>query len=89
MARKSCSCTSARTRRSKGLGALGGEYTAAQLRRRRTLSTGQCDDLKIDTGKTRVWLSRCGVADGEPYEDKVSVEKLRGGRWVVVEEYPG
>ena len=64
-------------------------YTAAELERRKTLSTGQCDNLKIDTGSTRVWLSRCTTADGEPYDDKVSVEKLRGGRWVVVDEYQG
>lgn len=74
-----------------GFGSGGGSrrYTAAELERRKTLSTGQCDSLKIDTGTTRVWLSRCTRADGEPYNDKVSVEKLRGGRWVVVDEYQG
>ena len=66
-----------------------GVYTARELERKRTLSTGQCSDLKIDTGKERVWLSRCSVEDGEPYNNKVSVEKLRNGRWVTVEEYEG
>ena len=65
------------------------EYTAKALERRKTLVTGQCDDLKIRTSKTRVWLSRCGVEDGEPFDNKVTIEKLAGGRWVTVEEYPG
>jgi hypothetical protein len=34
-------------------------------------------------------LSRCTVEDGEPYNDKITVEKLRNGRWIAVEEYPG
>lgn len=78
-----------RSRSLSGLGAFGGRYTAAELRRRRTLSVAQADDLKIDTGKMRVWLARTGVEDGEPYDDKVTIEKLRHGRWEVVEEYPG
>lgn len=64
-------------------------YSARELQRRRTKSVSQCDDLKIDTGSTRVWLSRCGVEDGEPYDNKVTVEKLRSGRWVTVDEYEG
>lgn len=39
-----------------------------------TLSTGQAGSLKIETEDIRIWLSRCGVADGEPYENKVTVE---------------
>jgi hypothetical protein len=72
----------------RGLRALQ-RYTAAQLERRRTLSTGQCDDLKVDTGRHRVWLSRCTRDDGEPYNNKVTVEQLVGGRWVEVETYRG
>lgn len=64
-------------------------YTAEELEAMPTLSVGQADDLKIDTGDTRVWLSRCDVASGEPYPNKVSVEHLVDGRWVVVYEYPG
>jgi hypothetical protein len=64
-------------------------YTADELRSLPTLSVAQADNLKIDTGTERVWLSRCGVEDGEPYDDKITVERLRGGRWVTVEEYPG
>ena len=55
-------------------------YTKRELRKMKTLSTGQADDLKIDTGETRIWLSRCTVADGEPYNNKVTVERLVDGR---------
>jgi hypothetical protein len=70
------------------------KYTAAELQAMPTLSTGQADDLKVDTGTERVWLSRCTVADGEPYDHKVTVESLEqsetwGTNWVVEEEYPG
>ena len=56
-----------------------------------TLSQGQADDLKIETtdenGRAieRVWLSRCTVDDGEPWDNKVSVEHNIDGRWTVVE----
>ncbi len=64
-------------------------YTAAELERKKTLSTGQCDDLKVDTGRERVWLSRCTRADGEPFNNKVTVEWLIAGRWKSVDEYQG
>jgi hypothetical protein len=64
-------------------------YTADELRSLPTLSVAQADNLKIDTGTERVWLSRCGIEDGEPYDDKITIERLRGGRWVTIEEYPG
>jgi hypothetical protein len=54
------------------------------------LAQGQADDLKVDTGTgTRVWLSRCGVADGEPFENTVTVEQYDGQRWVTAERYCG
>jgi hypothetical protein len=52
-----------------------------------TLAVGQADDLKIDDGETRIWLSRCGVEDGEPYANKFTVEKLINGRWVETKTY--
>lgn len=64
-------------------------YTADELRNLPTLATGQADDLKVDTGDTRVWLCRCGVADGMPYENAISVESLVDGQWVDVEMYRG
>jgi hypothetical protein len=50
---------------------------AAALRGRRTLCQGQADDLKLETPGLRLWLSRCGILDGEPFEETVSVEALR------------
>jgi CDGSH-type Zn-finger protein len=63
--------------------------TADDLRDRPTLATGQADSLKIDTGQTRYWLCRCGIADGMPYDDQVTVERLIDGRWETVDTYPG
>ena len=57
------------------------------LRSAPTITFGQADDLKIDDGKHRVWLSRCTVEDGEPYNNKVTVERLENGRWVEVDQY--
>lgn len=75
-------------------------YTLAELEALPTLATGQADDLKIETETRRVWLSRCTVEDGEPYNNKATIEEYQedhrpeslsrrnhGGAWVVVEEY--
>lgn len=64
-------------------------YDADFLRSLPTLSKGQSDDLKIDTGITRVWLARTGIIDGEEYNDRVSVELLRDGCWTHFESYAG
>mgnify|MGYP001168726748 CR=1 FL=1 len=65
-------------------------YTAAQLRSMPTLATGQADDLKVERAHTRVWLSRCTVADGEPFNNKVTVERQGAlGRWEVRDVYQG
>lgn len=57
-------------------------YTLAELEALPTLATGQADDLKVETENRRVWLSRCGVEDGEPYPNKATVEKLTGGEYI-------
>lgn len=64
-------------------------YTANDLRAQPTLATGQADDLKLEHRGLRYWLSRCGVEDGEPCEDKVSVEAFDGNRWVTILAYDG
>jgi len=51
-------------------------YEASDIEHLPTLCQGQADDLKIDTGKLRVWLSR---VDGS-----VSIEKRVNGRWEMV-----
>ena len=62
-------------------------FSANELRALPTLSVRQADDLKVDTGATRVWLCRCGVADGMPYDNQVTVERLHNGRWLAWEKY--
>lgn len=64
-----------------------GRYTLPQLKRMRTIHVGQYDDLKYDNGTYRVWLSRARTEDGAPYNDQATVERLRGGRWVTVDQY--
>ncbi len=65
-------------------------YTAKYLESLPTLATGQADNLKIDDGNgVRVWLSRCTVADGEPYDNKVTHERLENGRWLETDVYEG
>lgn len=64
-------------------------YTKEELKAMPTIHSGQYDNLKIETPTMRVWLSRMTVADGMPYNNQVTVEKLIDGCWVTVEEYPG
>lgn len=64
-------------------------YHAEELRKLKTLCVGQADDLKIETGKERVWLSRCGIEDGEPFDNKVTIEEFIKGQWTTTEEYEG
>lgn len=65
------------------------KYTKEELEAMPTLHSGHFDDLKIETQTTRVWLSRMTVADGMPYDNMITVEKLIDGRWVTTEEYKG
>ena len=53
-----------------------------------TINDGQFDDLKIEEPDVRVWLSRMTVADGAPYDNQVTVEKLVNGAWTVFDQYP-
>lgn len=65
------------------------KYTKEELEAMPTINSGHFDNLKIETQTTRVWLSRMTVADGMPYNNMITVEKLINGRWVTTEEYPG
>lgn len=49
------------------------------------LTQGQADDLLIESDSERVWLSRCSVEDGEPWNHKVTIERYIGRSWVEVE----
>ncbi len=54
-------------------------YKLAELEALPTLSQGHTDDLKVETENQRVWLSRMTIDDGQPYNNMVTVEKLKGG----------
>ena len=62
-------------------------YSLREMEKRKTLHSGHTDDLKFESKGIRVWLSRMTVADGMPYDNQVTVEKLKNGSWVTVEEY--
>lgn len=64
-------------------------YRAKDLEDMPTLSVGQADDLKIDEGKRRVWLCRCGIADGMPYNNQITIERYIDNKWQTVETYEG
>ena len=64
-------------------------YSARELEAMPTLATGQADDLKVQTEEYQVWLSRTGKADGEPYDNKITVERLVDGKWITVRTYQG
>ena len=64
------------------------EYSLAELEALPTLATGQADSLKVDDEHTQVWLSRCSVADGEPYDNRVSIYHRFTTGWELVHCYP-
>lgn len=57
----------------------------AELEALPTLSESQADSLKLESDSERVWLSRCTVADGEIFDNKVTVERLIAGSWIECE----
>ena len=62
-------------------------YTLKELKSLPTLSVGQAEDLKLETANIRVWLSRCKKEDGEPRNNKITVEQYLNGRWVTARAY--
>lgn len=67
----------------------GSEHTAKHLESLPTLCVSQADDLKINTAEMRVWISRCSIEDGEPFNSKVTVEGFINDRWQTVGEFAG
>lgn len=59
---------------------------AKDLEKLPTLAVGHFDNLKIDTGKIRVWLSRMSRADGR-IGGKVNYEKLIKGCWIACNKW--
>jgi hypothetical protein len=66
-------------------------WDAEELNSEEVLHEGQADNCHVQDsgGKRRLWLSRTGVADGEPFENTVSIEVLIEGKWVTVAKYDG
>lgn len=53
------------------------------------LSQGQADDLHHEADGERLWLSRTGVADGEPFENTVTIERRVDASWITIAKYDG
>jgi hypothetical protein len=63
-------------------------YSLNELEAMPTIRQGHCDDLKVKTDDTRVWLSRMTVADGMEYNNQVQVYKLNKNHdWKLELEY--
>ena len=62
-------------------------FSLKELESMLTLSVGQLDDLKFDNGHFRIWFSRCSKEDGEPLNNKVTIEQLKDGKWITIETY--
>lgn len=64
-----------------------GGYTLADLNRMSVVSEGHSGNLMVDTGKTRVWLSRLTKEDGAKFDHEVSVETLGPKGWRTITTY--
>lgn len=62
-------------------------YTLAELEAMPTINVGYTADLKVDTGTERIWQERTTIADGEPFEHTITVERLIDGAWRTVDRY--
>jgi hypothetical protein len=65
-------------------------YTYEELTEMPSVSEGHFANLKIDTGRVRLWLSRCTAADGCPFEYPIEIEIFNpiSGGWVQYADYP-
>lgn len=62
-------------------------FTLTELNEMPTLHQGHFANLKFEEGNCQVWLARTTVADGEPYDNRVTVEFLNEDGWVTLDEY--
>lgn len=61
--------------------------TLKELKETPTIEKGHFEDLKLDDGTFKVWLSRMTVADGAEYNNQVTVKQLSNGKWYTIAEY--
>lgn len=65
-----------------------GRWSLTLLESLETVQQGHFDNLKIQGPRLRVWLSRMTIEDGEPYNNKVTVEvKDSNDNWVQCRVY--
>ena len=63
------------------------DLSADELENMEAIVQGHADDLKIDDGRFKVWLCRCGIEDGMPYDNAVTIETVIEGKYVEVLMY--
>lgn len=65
------------------------KYTLAELEEMETIRESHEDNLKVDNGHIRIWLSRMTIEDGMPYNNMVTVEILnpKNYAWETIAEY--
>ena len=57
--------------------------TTKQLEVMPTLLVSHTCDMKFDDGEVRLFLSRCDMRDGEPFDNTAYIEaKDESGRWI-------
>lgn len=61
----------------------------AEIETMPTIRQGHADDLKLELGNTRIWVSRMTREDGMPYDNQITIEEYeqRSGAWKAVERY--
>ena len=64
-------------------------YSIDTLMTMTTIRHSHDADLKFEDKTTRVWLSRLGKEDGEPYSNTVYIEQYIDGRWEISSCYDG
>jgi hypothetical protein len=62
-------------------------YKLNELEKLETISQSHAMNMKVKTNTMQVWLSRCTIADGEPYDNRVQIDKLINGVWTKDKEY--
>jgi hypothetical protein len=64
-------------------------YRLDELTAMPTTAQDNFGDLKWDDGRVRLWLSRTGLADGEPFAHTVTAElwDARTGAWRLLYHY--
>lgn len=63
------------------------EFELSEIEKMETITSSHFDDLKFESAFIRVWLSRMTIEDGMPYNNQVTIEVLKNGRWETTKQY--